>query len=94
MVASVVYPDVYSTFLKYFDVVNLNLGWMVSAGCLVHTDFYDNLLVSTIVPLVVVVVVALSRRIASSRHSTSGRQTRARLDRKHSSALFWVSFLV
>ncbi|CAM9986983.1 unnamed protein product, partial [Laminaria digitata] len=82
MVASVVYPDVYNTFLKYVDVVNLNLGWMVSAGCLVETDFYHHLLVSTIVPLVVVVVVA------------TVQQTRARLSRKHASVLFWVSFLV
>lgn len=94
MVASVVYPDVYNTFLAYADVVNLNLGWMLSAGCLIDTDFYDNLLVSTIVPLVVVVVVATSHRITSSRTPTSDRKTRARIDRRHASAVFWVSFLV
>lgn len=94
MVASVVYPDVYNAFLKYVDVVNLNLGWMLSTGCLVETDFYDNLTVSTTVPLMVVGVVATSHRVFSNRHSTSDRHTRARIDHSHVSALLWLSFLV
>lgn len=94
MIASVAYPDVYNTFLKYVDVVNLNLGWMLSAGCLIDTDFYVNLLVSTIVPLVVVGVVAISYKIAKRRHSNSARKTRARINRRHAWVLFWVSFLV
>lgn len=94
MVASVVCPDVYSTFLKYAEVVNLNLGWMLSAGCLIDTDFYDNLLVCTIVPLVIVGVVVASHKVASSGRCTSDRQTSARINHRHASVLFWVPFLV
>lgn len=61
---------------------------------MVDTDSYDNLLVSTVVPLGVFVVLATSHRIASRRHFTSDLQTRARIDHRHASALFWVSFLV
>ena len=92
MVASVTYPDVYNAFLKYVNVVNLNLGWMLSAGCLVDTDFYDNLVVATIVPLVIFGVLAASHKVASRRNCD--RQTRARINNRHASALFWVSFLV
>ena len=92
MVASVTYPDVYNAFLKYVNVVNLNLGWMLSAGCLVDTDFYDNLVVATIVPLVIFGVLAASHKVASRRNCD--RQTRVRINNRHASAVFWVSFLV
>ena len=49
---------------------------------------------STIVPPVVVGLATVSHSVASSRHSTCDRQTRARIDHRHASALFWVSFLV
>ena len=52
-------------FLKYAEVVNLKLGWILSAGCLVDINFYDNLLTSTIVPLMVVGVVVTSYKVSS-----------------------------
>ena len=94
MVASVVYPDIYNTMLKYADVVNLNVGWMLSAGCFIDTNFYHNLLLSTILPLVVFCVVIMSHKVTSRTHSTSNGLTRARIDRKHALVIFWVSFLV
>lgn len=95
MVASVAYPDMYEVFLKHINVVNLNIGWMLSAGCVIDTDFYDKLLLSTLSPLVVVCGVATSHTVINSRlRSTDGREARARNDRRHASVLFWVSFLV
>ncbi|CAM9604384.1 unnamed protein product, partial [Laminaria digitata] len=93
MVASVVYPDIYNTLLKYADVVNLNVGWMLSAGCLIDTDFYHNLLLTTILPLVVLGGVFISHKVITSKQPTRTWPNRARIDRRHASVIFWVSFL-
>lgn len=92
--ASVTYPTLYESFLGYVDVVNLDLVWMLSAGCLIDTDFYDSLLVSTIGPLAVAGLVLVSRAAARRRHPASDQGRRAKSERRHASALFWVSFLV
>lgn len=88
------YPEIYETFLGYVDVVNLDLAWMMSAGCLIDTDFYDSLLVSTIGPLVMTGLVLLSRTVMRRRYPANDQIKRSKSDRRHASAIFWVSFLV
>lgn len=92
--ASVTYPELYETFLEYISVVNLDLTWMMSAGCLIDTDFYDSLLVTTIGPLVVAVLILVSRTILRSKCSANDQDKLSKIDSRHASAMFWMSFLV
>lgn len=39
--ASVAYPAPYESFLGHIDVVNLDLAWMLSAGCLIGAGVHD-----------------------------------------------------
>jgi hypothetical protein len=34
-------PDIYSKFLTWADVFNLNLGWLLSLSCLTKLNFYN-----------------------------------------------------
>lgn len=93
--ASVTYPDVYESFLQYIDFANLDLGWVLSAGCLIETDFYENLVVMTLAPLGTVIIVVISYAV-STRGKTFGddHDTVVQSRNRHASVLFWVSFLV
>lgn len=94
-VASVAYPDIYATFLAYIGVVNLDLAWLMSAGCLIETDFYDRLFVSTIAPLAVAGLLLLSRTVMRRGCPADDQDNRcSKSDRRHASALFWVYFFV
>lgn len=88
------YPRLYESFLSYIDVVNLDLAWMLSAGCLIDTDFYHSLLVSTIGPLAAAGLVLLSRAATLRRCPPSDQTRRSKHKRRHASAMFWISFLV
>ena len=58
-VANVTYPDVYDRFLQIFDLVNLDLGFWLSAGCLwTGADFHHRLLVNTLWPLGALAILA------------------------------------
>ena len=54
------YPDEYADFLSRLTLINLNFGFLVSYGCLMETDFFDRLLLTTLAPLVVLGVLAAS----------------------------------
>lgn len=86
--ASVTYPELYEFFLEYVSVVNLDLTWMMSVGCLIDTDFYDSLLVFTIGPLVVAGLVLLSRTIMRRGCPANDKDKRSKIDRRHASAMF------
>jgi hypothetical protein len=51
------YPSIYSNYLKWLNVVNLDATWLLSAGCVVHVNFYHKLLVATITPLLISAVI-------------------------------------
>lgn len=88
------YPDVYETFVGYIDVIDLNLAWMVSAECWVDTDFYDTLLGTTIGPLIAAGLVLLSYMVRSKNCPTTDQDRRSRIDRRHASFVYLISFLV
>ena len=56
--ANVTFPDVYQRFLDSLDVFNFDLGWILSAGCVLDIDFHDRLLISTVAPLVGLLLLA------------------------------------
>ncbi|CAN0092645.1 unnamed protein product, partial [Laminaria digitata] len=52
-ITGVEFPASYSTFLSWINVVNLDIGNIFSASCLLPTaNFYVRLLVTTLAPLV------------------------------------------
>ena len=57
--ANVTYPDVYDRFLQLFDLVNLDLGFWLSAGCLwTSVDFHHRLLINTLWPFGALAILA------------------------------------
>ena len=103
--ANVTYPDVYEQFLQAIDVINLDLGWMISAGCLwPDINFHGRLLFTTLGPLVALAylgatyafAVVKTRRqpVGASPTHVSKEIARERVDTEHTSALLLLSFLV
>ncbi|CAN0315338.1 unnamed protein product, partial [Scytosiphon promiscuus] len=52
------YPEEYDRFLSYVSFANVDIGMIVSYSCLFSPDFYERLLLATIVPAIVVAVLA------------------------------------
>ena len=104
-VANATYPKVYEEFLQVIEVINLDLGRMLSAGCIwPGIDFYDRLIFTTLGPLGALVylgatyafAVGKTRRqpMQSSPTQESRAIARERVDRKHMSTLLLMTFLV
>jgi hypothetical protein len=51
------YPSIYGDYLKWLDIINLDISWFLSVGCVLHVNFYAKLLVTTLAPLVVAAVI-------------------------------------
>ena len=103
--ANVTFPNVYEEFLKVIDVMNLDLGWMLSAGCMwPGIDFHDRLFFTTLGPLGALVYLGATYAFAvgktrkqpmqSSPTQDSRAIARERIDKKHMSALLLMTFLV
>ena len=92
-VANITYPDVYQSFLDALQVVNFDIGWVISAGCVVDVDFHGRLLLSTIGPIVVLLLLAAVYAIAArtKRGSTEALQI---IWSKHVTMVLLLTFLV
>ncbi|CAM9962030.1 unnamed protein product, partial [Laminaria digitata] len=94
-VANVTYPGVYQTFLNGLDFINLDVGFVVSAGCLWSgIDFHDRLLVGAIWPLVVLGLLAMSYVVALRRTCGSGDSVRQKIRNKHLSVVLLILVLM
>ena len=92
-VGNVHYPHVYQRFLDGVLLLNFDLGWMLSASCVVDIDFHDRLLFATLGPIVVFVFLGLTYRIAVGKNRQSRRAVQnVRL--KHLSAVLLTTLLV
>jgi hypothetical protein len=60
-------PDLYKDFLAWIDVINLNIGWTFSVGCVTSINFYNKLLVTTLTPLVLTGILFLTYKVACHR---------------------------
>lgn len=92
-VAHVSYPDVYQRFLDSLEVVNFDLGWILSAGCVFDMDFHDRLLVSTIGPIFVLLFLVGIYAFAV-RTNRGSNATLQRAWHKHVSLMLLLTFLV
>ncbi|CAM9161301.1 unnamed protein product [Ectocarpus sp. 13 AM-2016] len=92
-VVNVVYPEVYERFLSTLNLLNLNLGFILSVSCIMDTNFYGRVLFVTIGPLVVLGVLSATYAVARSRnrHSPEGMQA---AKHKHLSIALFFLFVI
>jgi hypothetical protein len=89
-------PNIYHKFLSWIDVSNLNLGWLLSLGCLARVNFYQKLLITTLSPFIIVAALACTYATVRYRNTvqavTAASSQRA-LER-HYSAFLTLTFLI
>jgi hypothetical protein len=86
------YASVYSVFLKWLNVINLDMSWLLSAGCILRVSFYVKLLITTIAPLLVVAILgAIHIRV---RYLCTQASTLEHATAKHMTAFLAFTFLI
>lgn len=88
-----VYPDIYAKFVSKLNPMNLDLDFALSYSCIVDADFYDHLLFATIMPPLVLLLLALSYYVVKKRNSNSESAISV-VWHKHQSAAIYLAFLV
>ena len=92
-VANVQYPHEYQRFLDGIKLLDFDLGWILSASCVVNIDFHDRLLFATIGPIVVILLLGMTYYIAARRNRQSEGALQS-VQHKHLSAVLLLTFLV
>ena len=96
-ISGVQYPPSYSRFLVWINVVNLDIGDIFSASCILPSaNFYVRLLVTTLAPLVLALVLMLTYHMAKSRAGigSAGVIARRAAWSRHMAAGLLLTFLV
>lgn len=89
-VANVTFPSVYQEFLDGIDLVNFDLSWLLSAGCIIDVNFHEPLLMSTIGPIVGMAILGVTYILASRRSENLRDQAR----QKHLYVVLLLTFVV
>lgn len=92
-IAGAVYPDEYEAFLSTMTLVKFDIGSIMSSSCLVSTDFYHRLVISTVAPLVTLLACVGSYAIATTRNRNS-RTAGPIVKHKHLSVGLFIVFFV
>lgn len=96
-ITGVEFPATYSRFLSWINVVNLDIGNIFSASCILPSaNFYARLLVTTLTPLVLASVLVLTYRMAKRRAGIgrAGVIARRAAWSRHVAAGLLLTFLV
>lgn len=96
-ISSVEYPRFYSRFLSWIDVVNFDIGSIVSASCILPgVSFYHRLLLTTLAPLALALVLVLTYQLAKRRAGIGSASVLARRTAwsRHMAAGLLLTFLV
>lgn len=96
-ITGVEFPAAYSRFLSWISFVNLDIGRIFSASCVLPSaNFYVSLLVTTLVPLVLALGLVLTYQTAKRRAGVglSGVTARKAAWSRHMSAGLLLTFLV
>jgi hypothetical protein len=102
------YPSICGDYLKWLDIINLDMSWLLSAGCILQVSFYSKLLITTLAPIVVAAILSLLylrvrhvyRTVNAIKHPATQRQKSSRTDAlehakaKHTSAFLTFTFLI
>ncbi|CAM9863984.1 unnamed protein product [Ascophyllum nodosum] len=92
-VVHVQYPPAYQKFMAALNIVNLNLGFILSLSCVMETNFYARLVLATIAPMAVLGALAITCRVAMVRNSHSIHAMRVARN-KHISVGLFLLFMV
>ena len=90
-------PGCYALFLSWVHVLNFDLGYIVSASCVLPSvNFYQQLLATTLAPLVAAAVLAITYRIAKGRAGigSAGVIAKRAARSRHLSAGLLLTFMV
>lgn len=96
-ITEVEFPESYSKFLSWIDVVNFDIAHIFSASCaLPSVNFYTSLLVTTLTPLALGAVLLLTYHLAKRRAGigAAGVDARRAALSRHVAAGLFLSFLV
>ncbi len=94
-IARVDFPLSYSRFLDLIGVVNLDIGQILSATCVLPTlDFYERLLVTTLTPLGLLMLLVLTFQLAKLRAGSTNLDARRLAWSRHMTAGLLATFLV
>lgn len=91
--ANVTYPGIYQDFLDSVDVLNFDLSWILSTGCIFDVDFHERLIMSTMGPLLGLAVLATTYIAGRKRNSVS-QAALGKFRRKHLSMVIFLTFFV
>ncbi|CAM9151298.1 unnamed protein product, partial [Laminaria digitata] len=86
-----VFPEVYKAFVSKLGPINLDMDFVLSYSCIVSTDFYDHLLVATMVPVLLLLVLAGSYLIARKRNESSEPAIMRVILHKHQAASVYIA---
>lgn len=96
-ITAIKFPPAYSRFLSWIEVINLELGHIFSASCLLPTiNFYKSLLATTLTPIGLGMVLVVTYRMAKSRGGigTAGVIAKRAAWSRHMAAGLLLTFLV
>ena len=94
-IAGSVYPQQYEDFISTMAIVNVDVGFLLSNACIITTNFYNRLMLATVVPMVILFACACTFTIA--RRRGRGRDFSAAEDvlkQRHLSVVLFVVFFV
>ena len=83
----------YQDVLDAMDVLNFDLGWMLSMGCVTDIDFHGRLLITTIWPFIVLVFLGVTYIVANLKNGGSQDSLKQIRD-KHVSMVLLLAFFV
>ena len=93
-VVNVTYPGVYHQFLDGIaSLISLDLGLVVSVGCIATTDFDDRLIISTLGPIIALGALGVSLQAAVRKNHGSPEAIKT-VRRKNFSMALLVTFLI
>lgn len=92
--ANITYPSLYEDFLDGLSsIVGLELGTVLSTGCIIDFDFHGRLLFSTLGPFMALGILGVTCSVAIYRNRDSQEAIR-RVKQKHVSMALLMTFLV
>ena len=92
--ANVTFTNVYQRFLDGVTLLNFDLSWIPSAGCLLEVDFHDRMLWTTIAPLVIMSMLGGTYIVAIRKNCGSPENILQNIRLKHVSMALLLTFLV
>lgn len=88
--ANIQYEDMYQRFLDWINMLNFEIGWILSTGCIIDVNIHQRLLMSTIGPLIGMSILGATYLFAARRY----RGSNSSLDKVRQKHLYMVLLLM